>query len=274
MLDQILREAFRLAHLRLRLIFLDLLWKVIWLVLTLAALLLVAAWFGSEFRAIGWMNTGNRAVNAALAFAILRQFWAVHRTEMFVAVATALFFSLVIWFVLEAAFRSRIVSGRPRSFDTFLLSNVLKCLVVTAAGSALAAICFGRYFVTPVAEWRQLWPDTRGAALIALVTVAALAFLLTIFDTLIRSDAIELLGTDLIRVTGLVGILVLTETMIGGSWAVIIGLGILNIAGWREALAVLGAAAVATVFTNVLHSYLLLVRFSAVDIMRQNVVEV
>ena len=69
MLDQILREAFRLAHLRLRLIFLDLLWKVIWFVLTLAALLLVAAWFGSAFRSIGWMDTGNRAVNAALLLA-------------------------------------------------------------------------------------------------------------------------------------------------------------------------------------------------------------
>jgi len=274
MLDQILREAFRLAHLRLRLIFFDLLWKVIWFVLTLAALLLVAAWFGSEFRSIGWMDTGNRAVNAALAFGVLREFWAAHRTEMFAAVATALFFSLVIWFVLEAAFRSRIVSGRPRSFDTFLLSNLLKCLVVTAAGSALATICFGRYFVTPVGEWRQLWPDTRGAAWVALVTVAALAFLLTIFDTLIRSDAIELLGTDLIRVTGLVGILVLMETMISGSCAVIVAVGILNIAGWREALAMLGAAAVAMVFMTVLHSYLLLVRFSAVDIMRKNVVEV
>jgi hypothetical protein len=274
MLDEILREAFRLARLRIRLIFLDLLWKVIWFVLTLAALLLVGVWFGSEFRSIGWMDTGNRAVNGALAFAVLRQFWAAHRAEMFLAVATALFFSLVIWFVLEAAFRSRIVSGRPRSFDTFLMSNLLKCLVVTAAGSALATICFGRYFVTPVGEWRQLWPDTRGAALVALVTVAALAFLLTIFDTLIRSDAIELLGTDLIRVTGLVGILVCAETMISGSCAVIVGVGILNIAGWREALAMLGAAAVAMVFMTVFHSYLLLVRFSAVDIMRKNVVEV
>jgi hypothetical protein len=300
MLDEILREAFRLAHLRLRLIFLDLLWKVIWFVLTLAALLLVAAWFGSEFRSIGWMDTGNRAVNGALAFAVLRQFWVTHRTEMFAAVATALFFSLVIWFVLEAAFRSRYplplgegrerVAGSSKSghphptlsqrervearFSTFLLSNVLKCLIVTTAGFVLATICFGRYFVTPFAEWRQFWPDTRGAALDALVTVAALAFLLTIFDTLIRSDAIELLGTDLIRVTGLVGILVLTETMISGSCTVIVGVGILNIAGWREALAILGAAAVAMVFMTVLHSYLLLVRFSAVDIMRKNVVEV
>ncbi len=302
-LDQILREAFRLAHLRRRLIFFDLLWKIIWFVLTLAALLLIAAWFGSEFRSIGWMDTGNRAGNAALAFAVLRQFWAAHRIEMFVAVATALFFSLVIWFVLEAAFRSKFplplgegrvrVSGfgksggphpalraglsqgeRRSSFNTFLLSNALKCLVVTAAGSALATICFGRYFVTPVGEWRQLWPDTRGAALVALVTVAALTFLLTIFDTLIRSDAIELLGTDLIRVTGLVGILVLTETMISGSCAVIVTVGILNIAGWREALAMMGAAAVAMVLMTVLHSYLLLVRFSAVAIMRENVVEV
>jgi hypothetical protein len=270
-MDEVLRKAFHLARLRLRFIFVDLLWKAIWLALTLVALFVVASWFGYELRSIGWVDTGNRVVNGALAVAVLRQYWAAHRIAVFGAVGAALFFSLVIWFVLEAAFRSRIVSGR---FDTFFLSNVLRCLVITAVGLALAIICFGRYAVTPVLEWHQLWPDTRGGVLIALVTVGALAFLLTIIDTLIRSDAIELLGTDLIRVTGLVGILVLTETMISGSCVVMVGVGILNIAGWRAALAMLGAAAVAMIFMSVLHSYLLLVRFSAVDIMRHNVVEV
>jgi hypothetical protein len=39
-------------------------------------------------------------------------------------------------------------------------------------------------------------------------------------------------------------------------------------------MAVLAAAAVAAVLLSMLHSYLLLVRFSAITIMRRNVVEV
>jgi len=40
-----------------------------------------------------------------------------------------------------------------------------------------------------------------------------------------------------------------------------------------EALAMLGVAGAAVVFLSLLHSYLLLVRFSAIDIMRRNVIE-
>ena len=138
---------------------------------------------------------------------------------------------------------------------------------------AFAAIAFARYFVTPFAEWRQLWPDTRGAAIILAVLLAALGFLLTIIETVVRGDAVDLLGTDLFRVAGLIGILLLFETMITASCAVIVGVGFLNISGWRDALLMLGTAAVMIVFVTVVHSYLLLVRFSAVGIMRQNVVE-
>jgi hypothetical protein len=272
--DAVLREGFRLALGRRRFIFLDLLWKAIWLLLTVGALLLVVAWFFSELRSIGWGDTGNRAVNAAVGFALLRQFWAVHRSEMLGAVATVLFISLIIWFLLEAAFRATLQSGPRSPFRIFLLSNVLKCLVITNAAVALTTICLGRYLITPPSAWPQLWLETRGAAIAAFVTLAALGFLLTILDTLVRSDAIELLGTDLFRLIGLIGILVLFEAMISGSCAVMIGVGFLNIAGWRSALMMLGAAAAMIVFVNVLHSYLLVVRFSAVSIMRQNVVEI
>jgi len=50
--------------------------------------------------------------------------------------------------------------------------------------------------------------------------------------------------------------------------------GFLNVARLAEALAMLGISGMAALFLTVLHSYLLLVRFSAVDIMRQNVVAV
>jgi hypothetical protein len=272
--NELLRQGFRLTHRHIGLIFLDLLWKSIWFVLTLAGSLLVAVWFGSEFRSLELVDTGNRAINAAAAFALLRELWSANRAAIFTAVTAVLCLSSVMWFFLEAGFRSRIFSRAGQGFSTFLMSNVLKSLFIAIASLALAAICFGRYFAAPISEWAQLWTDTRGAVFIAVVTIAALGFLLTIFDTLVRSDAVALLGTDLFRVTGLIGILLLFEAMIGGSCAMMLGAGLLNVAGLRSAVAMMATTAVAVGLLNVLHSYLLLVRYSAVDIMRQNVIEV
>ena len=314
MLDDLLRGAFRLAHRRLGVVFLDLLWKAIWLGLTAILLILVAAGFGSRIWSVAWLDAGNSTVNTAVAFALLRGFYEVHRAQILGAVAAVLFLSLVIWFVLEAAFRCKMlhplplgegrvrVSGLGKSrnpqpslrlrpiglalralcqgergshgFSVFLFSNLLKSIFLTNAGLAFGAICFWRYFVNPFAEWNQMWPDTRGAALIVVLTLAALGFLLTTIETLVRSDAIELFGTDLFRLAGLIGILLLFETMISGSCAVMIGVGFLSVSGWRDALLMLGTAAVGFAFMTVLHSYLLIVRFSAVVIMRQNGVEV
>jgi hypothetical protein len=309
MLNDVLRQGFQLANRRPRLIFLDLVWKSIWLVLTLAGFFLVAMWFGAEFRSMGWADTGNRAVNGAIAVALLRKFWLAKHATIFTALATVVFLSLVAWFLLEAAFRARIMSAKPLplgeadarsaagegrksrqilkpspcplpegeggfAFHIFLLSNVLKHFFIATALFALADICFGRYFVTPFSEWRQLWPDTRGAFFITVVTITALALFLTILDTLVRNDAIELLGTDLFRVTGLITILLLFETMIVGSCALMLGTGLLKVAGLKSAVAMMVAGAAAVGALNVLHSYLLLVRYLAVDILRQNVVEI
>ncbi len=270
MLDELLREGLRLAHRRLGFVFLDLLWKAIWFGLTAAGLILLAVWFGSRTQSVAWPDTGNRSVNTAVAVALLRQFWSIYLAQFLGAVATVLFASLIIWFVLEAAFRARLIPGR---FSIFLISNFLKCLCLMSAALAFLAVGFGRYLVTPFAEWDQLWPDTPGVAVIFVVTLAALGFLLTIIETVVRGNAVDLLATDLFRVAGLIGILLLFEAAVSGSCAVIVGMGFLNISGWRDALLMLGTAAAMIVFMTVVHSYLLLVRFSAVDIMRQNVVE-
>jgi hypothetical protein len=270
-LDRLLREGFSDAHRRIGLVLLDLVWKLIWFVVTAAALSAMAAWFGFQLRSLGWVDTANPTINSAIAFTLLRKFWAQYRAEVLLAVAALLFLSIAVWFVLEAAFRSRMIAG---PFPTFLVARVLKCFFVASATLLLTAVCFGRYFATPISEWSGLWPDTAGSAVIILAAIAALGFLLTIIETLIRIDAIELLGTDLFRVTGVIGILLLFEIMVSGSLAVMVAAGFLNIAGLPSVLVMAGTAVVALIFMNALHSYLLLVRFSAIGIMRQNVVEI
>ena len=273
--DDLLRRGFTLAHQRLSCLFLDLSWKLIWLLLTLAALLITAIWLGSQLNSIQWLGTQNGAINSAVWLALLRQFWTAYSAEIYRSIGIIVVFSVSTWFVLEALFRPRILlAGTKRLFGTFLVSNTLKTIFLAAATLAFAAICFGRYFVTPISEWPQMWTDLRGPAVVALVTVAGLGFLLTVLDTLIRSDALALLATDLFRVTALIGILILFEAMLTGACVVLIGTGFLNVAGFNSAVAMVAATAMAVGLLNILHSYLLLVRYAAVDIMRQNVIEI
>ena len=272
-LNEVLREGFRLVHRQIGLIVLDLLWKLIWLVLTVSGLFGIAILFGSELRSIEWIGAGNRAITTAAGIELLREFWMANRSAVFTAAATGLLLSLVTWFLLEAGFRSRLVSSGGR-FSIFLISNILKSLFIAGVAFALGVICFGRYLASSWSEWPQLWIDTRDAAVIALLIIGAVTFLLTILDTLVRIDALELLGTDLFRLTGLIGILLSFEAMVGVSCAVALGVGLLKITGLKSAILMLVSTIAAIGLLNVLHSYLLLVRYSAVDVMRQNVIEI
>jgi hypothetical protein len=273
MLENILRSGFALAHQRLGLIFLDILWKATWLAGTLAALLLSAAWFAAEWSPAGWDGASLPGVSPAIFASLLRGFWAAHRAELLSVLVLVLLLSAGCWFVLEAFFRRRIVhtlsnwrapgsSNRPFSPEAecglyvFLVSGVVKATVLVTLAVLLVPA------------------GVAGASALAVEVFLSLAFFLTLIDTLVRCDAVDLFGTDLIRVTGVIGILLLFESMIGASLVLVVIVGFLNVARLTDALVMLGAAAVVIALLNLLHSYLLLVRFSAVGIMRRNVVEI
>lgn len=273
MLESILRDGFALAHRSLGLVLLDIVWKVVWLLVSVVALFLLAAWFGGELSTVSWEGTAVPAVNGVLIAALLRDFWATHRAAMLTAVLVVLFVSTVSWFTLEAFCRHRIVRALvaahgttsrgardsrrgEREFNVFLLSGVIKSAFLAALGALLIPVFMA------------------GAGILGVVIFLAPAFFLTIIDTLVRSDAVDLFGTDLIRVTGLIGILLLFESMIDAALVLIVVAGFLNVARLSEGLVMLGAAAAVIGLLNLLHGYLLLVRFSAVGIMRRNVVEV
>jgi len=289
MSGEVLRRGFALAHRKLGLIFLDLLWKAIWCAVIFVALALIAGWFGSQLQNIQWQETGVPALNGLLATAALRQFLGAHRTELFWMFLALIIFSALLWMVFEAFCRRRIVhvvaGFSPRSpigderglkpattFRVFFASALIKFLLLTTTGFILALIVFGQYLATPISQWRMLWLETRGATIAGLVAFIGVAFLLTILDTLLRSDAIELLGVDLIRVSGVIGTLLLFEAMVGGSVLIVIVAGFLNVSRGIEAIVMLVVSIFGVILLNLFHSYLLLVRFSAVDIMRRNVV--
>jgi len=291
---EVLRQGFARAHGRLGPIFLDLLWKAIWCAVTFVALALIAGWFGSQLQNIQWQDTGVPALNGLLATTALRQFLIAHASAIFWALVSVLCLSVGLWFLLEAFFRWRIVTGHlvaagftPASdqlnagikpaatsltFKTFLTSAVIKAAILFSVAFILSLIVFGRYLATPMSQWRMLWLETRGATVAGLIAFIGVAFLLTVLDTLLRSDAVELLGVDLIRVSGVIGTLLIFEAMIGVSVLIVIVSGFLSVSRGIEAIVMIFVLIFGVILLNLFHSYLLLVRFSAVDIMRRNVV--
>ncbi|HLH31743.1 MAG TPA: hypothetical protein VKY31_11110 [Terriglobia bacterium] len=278
MLAVILRESFARAHARIGLIFVDILWKAVWLVCSVAAVALVVSWFGSYVQQLAWEDTGVRSMNLLVAMAVLREFWRTLRVEVLL---TAMVLALLLaagWFLLEALIRSRILfpvgavydraffldatnNARSQTAPTtdwavFLLSRVSKTAVLVTAGLILLVVAL------------------KGAAVLALILFLTLAFCLSLVETVIRADAVDLLGTDLFRVIALIGILVSFEMMVVASFTTMLTAGFLNVTRLGDALVMLGLTGISAVFLTLLHSYLLLVRFSAVTIMRQNVVAV
>ena len=251
MLADILRSSFAQAGKRSSFVLLDILWKTAWFVSSVAAVILVAAWFGSELRDLAWEDTGAHATNALIAMAAMREFWRELRGEVLLAGVVLIAVSAMAWFLLEAIVHSRMFNPKRglKPATTYLISRVTKSAVLVTAGLILLIV----------------W--LKGASGLAVFLFLILAFCLTVVETLIRADAVELLGTDLIRVTGLIGILMSIEMMVAALFVVILTGGFLHVARLGDALAMLGLTSMAVVFLCVLHSYLLLVRFSAVGIM-------
>jgi hypothetical protein len=261
MLGETLRRGFALANRGAGLIIFDLLWKSIWVVGTIIAFLFAVWWVTYDLQGIEWNDTGFSATNGLIAMVLVRDFWNAHRGEILLVLCGVIAFSIAVWFILEASCRGRLVGGGathgPKTgFHILLLSNAAKSMLLF-----IAALVF-------------LEVALAGAVTVALVSFLAFAFLLTLVDTVIRADAVDLLGTDLFRVAGLIGILMSFETLVTASALALLVAGFANVAGATGALAMLGAAFVAVLALNILHSYLLLVRFSAVAIMRRNVIEV
>jgi len=252
MMDDILCKGFARAHQRLGFVLLDIAWKAIWLVGTVAAVFLVAVWFGSQLHGIAWEDTGGRALNALVTGIILREFWAANGLKITLTLVSVVALSISAWFFMEALVRYRMfhdVRAGFRPAISYMISRIVKTTVLATFALILAVVYLD------------------GAPILAIILFISLAFCLTLLETLIRADAVELLGTDLIRVTGLIGILMSFETMIAGAFGVMLVAGFLNVARLMDAVVMLGMTGISIVFLSMLHSYLLLVRFSAVDIM-------
>jgi len=282
MLAKVLSDGFSHAHRHLGLVVVDVLWRLVWLGITVFGLLAVAYSFVPDVEA---PSTNFSVIDAWVAASLLRQFWTENAAALLASILSVIGVAIVLYLVLEASFRRRLVVrginrkqktrgeliGEFGIGQTSEVSTPVKSSFVVFASSSLAksAILGVSAVLLALAASASAY-----AGIAALAGFAALTFLLTIIDTLIRADAVELLGMDLLGVTGVIGILVLFESMICASLAIGVVAGFLSVSTSFHLFAMLGVTALVLVLINFLHSYLLVVRFSAVGIMSRNVISV
>jgi hypothetical protein len=290
-LNDVLSAGFSSANRRLGGVFLDLLWKIAWAAVTGAALFLLASWISAQLGSIEM----NGPLRNPVAVAILaRELWNRYAVSLFWMIILLVGVSKTVWVLLEAYFRAGILSvdaplpvgeggakrrervaffqKASRHFRLFIASSLAKTIFCAAVAALLLLIVFGSYLSSPIADWRKMWPETRPSFLIALAIWITIWFALTLFETLIRSGSLDLLGTDLFTVVGLIATLVTFEGMMAG--AVIVGvIGVASLAtGPLGALITFAIAGLGVVALTALHSYLLLVRFSSVAALESDAV--
>ncbi len=175
------------AHRRIGAIFLDVAWKGIWLVVTTMLLLLFLVWMYSESQSIE-VHAPVNALRSPIGVVVLgRELWAAYASTVLWSVAALALFSALAWMLLEAYFRAGILAipdgsfGRnaAQHFGVFLTSALVRILMIFAVAAFLGSTVFARYLTTPMAEWRELWTDTRAPLIVGIVVWTTAVVLLT-----------------------------------------------------------------------------------------------
>ncbi len=260
-----LRRGFALVNRSPGLVFLDSLWKAVWLAATMAFVAAIGVWFGFQLRTIEWQAPNLPGASPLILAGLLREIWSAYAGRLFGLFTAAAAASMALWILLEAYVRSRVM-GKSQ-YSVFLLSGIATRFVMAAALVTSGLIVFNRYLSAPVSEWPGLWADTRGAFFVSVVLLAALGFLLKLFETAVRSDSVELLGGNLFQFAGLLGTLMVFEWLVDVAVVVLTLSAAFVVASPEQMIAVAVLGTISIVVLSLLNSYLLLVRFSAVGIM-------
>ncbi len=269
------REGFVLAMQRPHLVILDMVAKLVWITLTVALFGLAGIWFASKVELTQNDVLALQSDIPALVGLTLVQSVIAQGSSLVAPLAVAAILSIGGWVLIEAFVRGGLLPLTDRTFvkdalihfPRFLWVGLLRRTILGLGVGLVVLIVLGPLLTVPMGEWGRFWPDVQWAALAGLGMLVLLAFGLMTVETLIRSDAVGVLGVDPSGVVGIVFVLALVESAVVLAAAVAATLIIQRVGS-------LGGPVVVGIFlTGALsagHSYLLLVRYSAVGIMRRN----
>jgi hypothetical protein len=246
----ILSSAFDQFNQQLRFVIIDCIWRFIWAVFSLMAVFVLGTGVLAQMGALEWEGPDLGSSSPIIVLAAFRQFWNSYGVVVVTALGLLLLALLVLWIVLESLFRGGwknlwIYFGTGMARTTLLLGTTVIFLMLSAR-------------------------DASGGTLaIGIVVVLGLWFIVGVLETLVRRDATDLLATDLLPLAAVLGCLRFAEGLLafllfGCSVTVLLKSTEIALAGLFAGFVVL--------FWMLIHSYLVALQYSAIDIMRRNVV--
>jgi hypothetical protein len=207
----------------------------------------------AELGSVQWEGPDLGASNPIIMLAALRQFWQMYGAFLLAAFSFLLLALIVLWIVLEALFR-----GGRKGFWIYL-----------GTGAARTAILLGLAAILGMLSLRD---ESEGTFLIGAVVMIGMWFFVGWIETVVRRDAVELFATDFLTLWAVAGVIWAAEAVIAFIVLGSAASALLRASDSSEiALAGFLMGAVVTVWL-VVHSYLVAVRYLAIDIMRSNVV--
>lgn len=246
----VLSSTFSQFNQQVRFVLIDCIWRFLWSALSLIFVSVVGTGVLAQMGALEWEGPDLGSSSPIIALAALRQFWNSYGAILVTALGLLLLALLVLWIVLESLFRG----------------GWKKLWIYFGTGVARTALLFGTAVIFLMLS-RQ---DPSGGTLaIGIVVVLGVWFIVGMLETIVRRDATDLLATDLFGLAAVVGCLRLAEgilgfIVLGSAVAVLLRSSEIALAGVFTGLVVL--------FWMLVQSYLVALRYSAIDIMRRNVV--
>jgi hypothetical protein len=204
----------------------------------------------AQLGSLQWEGPDLGPSNPMIALAALRQLWDTYGTLVLAAFGLLFLVLVLLWIALESFFR-----GGSKGFWTYLGTGVARTALLI--GTAVMFIML------------SVHDESGGTLLIGFAVMPALWSIVGLMEALVRRDAVELLATDLLTLVAVVGCLRLLEGTLG-----LLLLGSAAVAFLESSKIVLAGlfAAIVVLLWMIAHSYLVAVRYSAIDIMRRNVV--
>jgi hypothetical protein len=253
LISAIIRSALIPSKQHLTAIFLDLIWRSVWAVLS--TVLVFAFGFGlfAQLSSIQWQGPDLGASNPIIVLAALRQFWETYGAYLVAAFSLLLLAMVVSWLILEALFR-----GGRKAFWLYLGTGAARTTILTGTAAILAML--------------STRDESGGTLFISGVVLTGIWFLVAWAETVVRTDSVELFSTDFLTLWAVIGVLWLAEAapavlLWGSAAAALLGAG-----NSSELLITALLAGAVLSFWFVVHSYLIAARYRAIDIMRKHVV--
>jgi hypothetical protein len=249
----ILWSAFSPTKQHLSVVLLDFIWRFAWTIISAVIAMFFGFGIAAQLGSVEWEGPDLGASNPIMVLAVLRQFWEMYGAFLLAASGLLLLAITVLWIVLESLFR-----GGRKAFWIYLGTAAARTAVLVGLAAVLGML--------------SLRDRSGGTFLISSVVLLGMWFIVGWLETIVRRDAVELFATDFLTLWGVLAVVWLAEAVLAfilwGSTAT----ALLMASDSSETVLIAFFAGVLAFFWLIVHSYLVAVRYQAIDIMRSNVV--